>query len=744
MRITVGKMIGEGPVRSSNSSIQYDEYDLSEMMCAGNHVLALHVSQMLVVRHAPLALIAELELDDQTIISDNTWKYLHDHSYRLDTPSVCWIRTASGDVEIRDLNAVPDDWERIEYDDSYWPTANYFYRCDFSDKPRFDQPVHAIDAYWRYLIKRDFPKVHYKDITPKSIVKTGECLGGIINANRALLGPFLWDYTADVVENTHSEIKTETGSFSITMQMGYCGESTFGRSYFRPAVIFDFGELMNARVCFEIECSETTVINITYDQTMLDGKIHPYTGAIYRAMRYILKKGRNRVMSYHPVNFRYLQLTVDEAYSPVRLIHISAKKSEYPLNKATFSCSDEKLNKIFKADQLTIENGMRDIFVDNTWRENNAWGGDVTVGASAATAHFGTLGFTENYLKMFAYNQNPEGSIPLILPHIGGTLFDHQLNYIIRVYEYYYFSGNQTLIKQLYPTIRKLMCYFERYENDNGLLEDIPDKLWFDWADLDQRELSVTLNLWYYYLLDRAVKLAEAAEYHDDILIYQDKMQTLRKQRYTLYQQSEHAFPDSLMNLHHISENTNGMALCSGFADKHQTAEIIESVFEKDFSPAYSGKSKQCGPPFASHVLTGLCKCGRVDLALRFILERVGSAVDQGLETLPETWNFFPSGEVSAAQSTVFCAPVLLFEVLGIKAASPGFNNVLIEPNPCHLTHAEGRVITPNGIINLCWHIEGDSIKAICRSPRGVSVKAGVHEKYSIDLTVIEDDSELI
>ena len=97
-----GKRIGEGLVRSSNSSSLYDEYDLSEMMCAGNHVLALHVNQMLVIRHVPLALIAELELDDQTIISDNPWKYLHDNSYRLDTSSVCWIRTASGDVEIRD------------------------------------------------------------------------------------------------------------------------------------------------------------------------------------------------------------------------------------------------------------------------------------------------------------------------------------------------------------------------------------------------------------------------------------------------------------------------------------------------------------------------------------------------------------------------------------------------------------------------------------------------------------------
>lgn len=60
--------------------------------------------------------------------------------------------------------------------------------------------------------------------------------------------------------------------------------------------------------------------------------------------------------------------------------------------------------------------------------------------------------------------------------------------------------------------------------------------------------------------------------------------------------------------------------------------------------------------------------------------------------------------------------------VLGIRPGSPGFASVRFSPVPGVLTHAEGEVITPRGLIKACWRMENGEIKKEISLPEGMSL----------------------
>ena len=41
--------------------------------------------------------------------------------------------------------------------------------------------------------------------------------------------------------------------------------------------------------------------------------------------------------------------------------------------------------------------------------------------------------------------------------------------------------------------------------------------------------------------------------------------------------------------------------------------------------------------------------------------------------------------------------------MLGVRPGAPGFEKILVKPCPGKLTHAEGSVITPMGLVHVKW-----------------------------------------
>ena len=80
-------------------------------------------------------------------------------------------------------------------------------------------------------------------------------------------------------------------------------------------------------------------------------------------------------------NFRYLQVTVRDLTEPLGIHEIAAIHSFVPMTqRGDFSCSDPFLTELFAANLRTLRAAGYDTFMDNTYREKNIWGGDISDG----------------------------------------------------------------------------------------------------------------------------------------------------------------------------------------------------------------------------------------------------------------------------------------------------------------------------------------------------------------------------
>jgi len=181
-------------------------------------------------------------------------------------------------------------------------------------------------------------------------------------------------------------------------------------------------------------------------------------------------------------------------------------------------------------------------------------------------------------------------------------------------------------------------------------------------------------------------------------------------------------------NSANISEAVNAMALYGNLTSVEQKESIFRNVFSSSFDIYCQSDIKKSGPPFSIYVLMGLCLNARYDIALDYMRWRHGSAREQGLDTMPEAWIFNSVGGESAAQGTLAAAYVLSTEILGIKPLDPGFQRIIIKPQPCGLKWAEGILPTIKGPISVRWYEKGNDFFIDVEIPYHVTTE--IHLPY--------------
>ena len=704
-----GRFVGEGPIRSSSHYWSYDTYNVTEDIQSGKHAICVIVAQWDPSYGNPLALFAQLELTyaDKTVEiigTDCNWKVYKAKGWRNDVPLNLWAGGQRGYVEIRDMRLDDFEWETSEFNDANWEWA-----CAFT-RGFWNEEVRCYGHRWSYLVNRDIPFFKTYVRYPTKITSYGELKSTDMDYYRSYIGDHLWIGMDNILPLSKSEINNcETflnRESEIELKTCYEGECE-GGILWQPAIVFDMGDLLNGYIRIDIEGSAGSVIDLSFSQTLQDGKVYPYTTGIHRVSRFILKQGRQQIEGFNYENLRFLQLTLRSSEDIVKLYKVSLRVVEYPVKHVgCFKCSDELLTRVWTATERTTKLCMLDVFMDNTWREKQGWGGDVSTIILSVLACYGEMDIIKRYLRMFIYDQLPSGALPVIVPGHGSGLIDHSMAYPLRLWEYFLWTADLSLLHELYPGLRRYMEYLEKYETSDFILDEMPESLWFDWALIDRRKPSVILNFYYYSDVMAMIRIAKVLELTEDIAVFEYKAEQLRNSINAFWDKDREIFPDCLINgvpSINISEDTNGIALYTGIASRTQSESIARNVFSSSFDIYAKSNIKKSGPPFSIYVLMGLCKNGFHNTALNYIRERHGSAFQQGLDTMPEQWIYTSIGGTSAAQATLAAAYVLTTEILGIKPLEPGFSKIFIDPHPCDLTWASGTLPTVKGLLSLSW-----------------------------------------
>ncbi|MDR2103595.1 MAG: hypothetical protein LBP42_05765 [Treponema sp.] len=720
-----GIFTAEGPVPSGYHYWSYDTWDIRSRLKPGANVIAVLAAQWDPAPGKPASLLAQLNLKiaagEYVIGTGGDWKTRPAAGWCHEVPPVCWIGhrwARTGFVEVRDIGADDENWIQPDYDDSHWSPAGHTVFNSLFFKT-METGVHS--GPLRCLVKRDIPPPESVLVKPRAIVNTGEVKGTEVLCAKNQMKEFQWAGLDDIEPASHAAVEN-TGAFlagtePLAMRMVYQGE-IYGRILWQPAAVLDFGELLNAYIQLDLSAPRGTIIDVSYGQTFHDRKVRHYTGGIYRLKRFILREGRQQIESFDYASCRFVQITVVESSGPVYLYGAALRSVRYPVEKkAAFSCSDALVERVWHAHDATSRLCVVDMYMDNTWREKNGWGGDCTLNILATLTHYGNVDIIRRYFRMFIYSQHPWGGLPATVPENEGDLVDHQLSYVIRICEYYWFTGDRVLIEELYSGLRRFMEYMERFEAEDGFLYDTAGALHIDWTSIDLRMPSVTVNFQYYLAMTAMMKLAGEFGHGEDREVFAAKIAALGRTLGRFWDEERGAFPDSIADdAFVISEDTNALALLADCVSPEQKKRILEKVFCYGYGLEGTIPVVRSSPSFAYYVMLALCRTGRYGDALEYIRKRYGSAFDQGLDTIPEAWVFNPRGEMSAAQATLPASYILTTEILGLRPLRG--NRLLVEPHPGDLTGARGSVLLPCGEASLSW-TKGDVFTAELKLPPG-------------------------
>lgn len=226
-----------------------------------------------------------------------------------------------------------------------------------------------------------------------------------------------------------------------------------------------------------------------FDEILVGGHEVDYKRlACVNAIGYELEPGTYELESFEPYTLRYAKILVFSGFITYRKIYIR-ELANPDTGKAAFASDRESLNKIFTAAVETFNQNATDIFMDCPSRERAGWLCDSFFTARVEALLTGRSAIETNFLENYALPERfahlPEGMLPMCYPgdHQNGVYIPNwALWLVIELQEYVQRTGDTVLVERLRQKVYALFAYFERYTNEDGLLEKLDSWVFVEWS----------------------------------------------------------------------------------------------------------------------------------------------------------------------------------------------------------------------------------------------------------------------
>ena len=385
----------------------------------------------------------------------------------------------------------------------------------------------------------------------------------------------------------------------------------------------------------------------------------------------------------------------------------------------SFSCSDERLNKIWETGAYTVKLNMQDYLWDGIKRDRLVWLGDLHPEVVTVNNVWGKHDVVTRTLD-FAKADTP-------LPGWMNGFSSYSMWWLLIHRDYYLHHGDLDYLRENRDYILGLTKQLDECVDANGE-EKMTGVRFLDWPTSEKEDvIHDGLQSLTYMTLKAARQIAgwlgdkEMDEVAAGCLARMDKFNVKR---------TDASQAISLGLLSGISKNPQ--ADCQKLLDNG-----INS-----FSPFYG-----------YYAVEALAENGHVDKAMKMISDYWGAMIDLGGTTFWEDLNYpdtknaarideiVPDGKYDIhSDGGAYCyiglrlslchgwgagpTPWLQRYVLGVRPLEPGCKTIEVKPNLAYLTHAEGTVPTPYGPVSVKAHKDatGKTVVSV-KAPKGVKVK---------------------
>ena len=707
---------GEGPLRSQAFNMYYDVYHLP--LETGKHCLASEVyfigSEGQGGTAQPGFLLEAVNEKAETVLtSDGSWCSLISPAWDRNTQQFKMNRINAFqeffDARKNPVDSRGYDWRSSGFNDSRWADSDVIMGRMGPYPPQAGP--------WSLIQERDIPLMETTSVLPRSVIKAEECIS-LANRQRSedisirlsMAGKRL-KYTK--VKNPENLCRAE-GKTILCCSTNHLNDKGFD-GFYDPALTIDFGKQQTAYLELTVEGSEGAIIEYGFSERLIDDSFNNSLEGFFGG-KYILKGGGKEIFkTFNWIGFRFLRLRITSAFENLTIHSCLALDSTYPYNEINaFSSDDERINSIYSMCKNTIRLCSNEFLMDTPWREQGQWLGDVAaVTLGGIYSCFGNGELVEKFLSQSAATQLPTGLITNMTNTTDmnweWVIPDYTLWWVWAVWNHYEYTGDENWIHHLYPHILKVLHYFTNYTDETGLLYRVPAWNLIDWAPLDRRGYSAGMNAIYHIALEAMEKMT---------LLRNDEfyLTMIRNQKCAIEKTFASTFYDPSLGLcvdcmeegkksSVISEHTNALALMQNLVDEESKKSILHKVFEIG-SPDYV----EAQPYFCTFSLIALNKEGRIDLAMKMLLDRWGGRMaDKGNTSCHEEWGrngSWRNGEYSGFMRTLshawsaYPAQFLVQELTGFKIREAGCGKISLYPADIGVDY-HVNLSVPQGVISV-------------------------------------------
>ncbi len=292
-------------------------------------------------------------------------------------------------------------------------------------------------------------------------------------------------------------------------------------------VTYSYERSLTGFINLKVDVLQDCLLYIIFDEVNIPEKDNPNLIGIsfcrnttHNCITYSLKKGNYDLLSFEPYTIKYARLILLSGECNIKEFSVVAY--ENPDASIRFSFADPKINSILEAAKNTFAQNALDLLTDCPSRERAGWLCDSFFSGQAEPLITGynkvEEAFLDNYSKCSKENL-PKGMVPMCYPADFPSkefIPNWSLWYILELYNYKQRNGNSKLIENSKSNIRGILKYFQRFENELGLLENLEGWIFVEWSKANDPEfikgINFPSNMLYADALIKAGSLLEEKE----------------------------------------------------------------------------------------------------------------------------------------------------------------------------------------------------------------------------------------
>jgi alpha-L-rhamnosidase len=693
-----GKQVSQGPARGDLYFWNFETIDIAPYLTAGNNIVAAVVwndgpnKPEAQITHLTAFIVQGNTTLEDALNTNETWKTIKDESYqplRVRVPGYY----VAGPGELVDMNKHVKGWYLPDQDESNWVKARVI-------APGVPKSA-AVNSIGWMLVPSPLPQM---EMTTLRLSSTRKADGVQVPAN-------------------FPATKTKVAIPANSKVMILLDQGFLTNAY--PTLVFSGGRDASMSMAYSegLYIRKNENISGFRVPTLQKGNRNEIDGKIFIGKSDSLISDGTPNQEYTPLwwrTYRYVRLMVNTKSEPLVIEDIYGTFTGYPfVQNAKLQTQNPEPGKILDIGWRTARLCAFETYMDCPYYEQLQYIGDARIQMLVSYYNAGDDRLARDGLTLMDHSRLAEGITLSRYPtDLHQEIPTFSLWWIAMLYDYYMYRPDSLFIKDKLPGERQVLSFFERYQQTDGSLKNVPYWTFTDWAQgkgwnfgmapKGKAGESAILDLQLLWIYQQASQLEDKLGLKDFARLYSARAEQLKKTIQTKYWDVNKNLYADTEEKDVFSQHTNSLAILSGIISGDKaTALAKKMLLDTALTPA--------SIYFKFYLHQAMTKAGFGDDYMKW-LDKWRENIAQGLTTWAET------SDVSEARSDCHAwgsSPNIEFFriILGIESDAPGFSRIKISPHLGSLEDIEGEMPHPNGKISVKYKLQKGSLQADINLP---------------------------